>query len=238
MLSLKNFGEFHREASLLTAERGLIQAAVFGGPKSSLRGLVSPWHSGTAWLYSDPVKNTHKITDFSVEIWRSPLRENLVRTWAANLASELCLRSHGTADWTLIHAFLDGITISDEAECRRATLRFLWRFLIANGCQPDLSECALCGSTGKNNQNGVLYYTQAEDYLVCRSCIRPEQISFPVGSESRQYLQAVSSLAPAQARAMKISDETATELRNLLFFVTARLVGGPVHTLQAGISIL
>lgn len=238
VLSLNSFGESHREAVLLTADRGLIKAAVFGGPKSSLRGLVSPWHSGTAWIYSDPVKNSHKITDFSVDCWRTPLRENLVRTWAANLASELCLRSHGTADWTLINAFLDGITVSNEAECRIGTLRFLWRFLIANGTQPDLSECSLCGSTGQNSQNGVLYYTQHEDTLLCRACVRPGQMSFPVGTESRQYLEAVGSLPPAQVRAVQISDETTAELRNLLFFLTARLVGGPLHTIEAGAGIL
>jgi len=145
VLSLSSFGEGHREAHLLTRENGLVRAAVFGGAKSKLRALVSPYQSGTVWLYTDPVKKSTRITDFDVVSWRPGIRENLIRSWCAAFCSEVITRSHGIADWRLVNAYLDGIAVSDEDECRRGTLRFVWRILESAGLCPDLTLCTRCG---------------------------------------------------------------------------------------------
>lgn len=150
VLSVKNFGEGHRNAVLLLPETDhsckLMEAAVFGGPKSRLRGLVSPYQSGTVWIYSNPAKNSHKITDFKVSDYRAGLRENLTRLWCASFAAELAIHFKGNIGWDLFNFFLTGIASSSEAGCKTALLRFLWRTIIFSGLAPDTECCCRCGT--------------------------------------------------------------------------------------------
>jgi len=235
VLSLSTFGEGHREAQLLTADRGIVRAAVFGGAKSKLRSLVSPYQSGTIWLYTDPVKKSVKITDFDVTSFREGIREDLVRTWCAALCAEIIAKTHGHADWRLVNGFLDGIAVSGEDECRRGLLRFLWRTLGSGGVAPDVSGCARCGQKGENE---VLYYLPLEDACVCRDCARSEERRFPLSEAAVRYLMAIESLPPAEVRAIRLEAEDYAELRQFLFFLVHRMVDGPIKTLETGEGIL
>ena len=144
-MSLSAFGEANREAAVLTEERGLVRAAVFGGPKSRLRAAASPYHFGRMWFYTDPVKKTTKVTDFDVQKWREGIRESLVKTWCAALCAEVVLRSQGITDWRLVNGFLDGINLSADNACEPALIRFLWRVIAAAGLRVDVEACARCG---------------------------------------------------------------------------------------------
>lgn len=235
VLSLAAFGEGHREALLLTVDRGLVRAAVFGGAKSKLRALVSPWQTGKVWLYSDPVKKSVKITDFDVAFWRQGIRESLVRTWCASFCVELVARSHGNADWRLVNAFLDGIAVSDDNECRVALLRYMWRTLLAQGIAPDVLSCARCGTTGENR---VLYYSPLEEACVCDSCAKPGDRLFPLQPRSLAWLSAVEHLSPAAVRALELNDADLADLRRFLFFLANRMAGGLLKTLETSDGIL
>lgn len=109
ILSVKDFGEGHRNAVLLLPGEEhcsrILEAAVFGGPKSKMRGLVVPYQSGTVWLYSNPIKNSNKITDFKVTEYRIGLRDNLTRLWCAAFASELAVKLKGNIDWEILNFF-------------------------------------------------------------------------------------------------------------------------------------
>jgi len=245
VLSLSSFGEGHREALLLTEDNGLIRAAVFGGAKSKLRALVSPYQSGTIWLYSDPVKKSNKITDFDVSAYRQGIRENLVRTWSAALCTEIVTRSHGIADWRLVNAFLDGISISDENDCRRGLLRFLWRLLVAAGINPDIACCARCGEpigtagiSGGKDENGLVYYSPHEDACVCLRCARNEDRRFPLSVRSIAYLSAIEHERASLVRSIPLAESDYSELRQMLFFLVTRMIDGPLKTLETGEGIL
>ncbi|HPO01790.1 MAG: DNA repair protein RecO [Spirochaetales bacterium] len=240
VLSLSTFGEGHRDAKLLTEDRGIVQAAVFGGAKSKLKGLVNPWHTGTVWIYSDPVKNHHKITDFDVSEWRQGIRESLARTFAASVCTEIVTRSHGVADWTIVNAFLDGIAVSSDDECRRALNRFLWRILHSAGIAPDLSCCSRCGRgmSGENGESTVSYYSPHEEAVLCADCARPEERSVPLSIEARSWLLAVERLPPSRSRAWKCEPREETEIRRFLRFLVSRHFGGELKTLNAAEGIL
>ncbi len=238
VISLSTFGEGHREALLLTPDANLVHAAVFGGAKSKLKALVAPWHLGTAWLYSDPVKKTCKLTDFDVTRYRSGLRENLVRSWCASVCTEIVSRAHGTTDWKLVNAFLDGINVSAEDECRRGLLRFIWRLLVSAGINPDLSGCIRCGSTGANGRDAVLYYSPHEEGCICSACIKPGEQVFILEEDARRWLFTVEHGSPAQARYVVPDERIYGQLRALLFFLLSRMMGGPVKTLETGDGIL
>lgn len=243
VLSLSSFGEGHREAQLLVEDSGLIRAAVFGGAKSKLRALVSPWQTGTAWIYSDPVKKTNKITDFDVTSYRQGIREDLVRAWCASCCTEIVTRSHGIADWRLVNAFLDGISVSPEDECRLALLRFLWRVIIAAGLNPDIGACARCG---QSDENEVLYYLPHEDLVACANCLGKDPQwaqdraarKFPLSREAIVYLLTVERLSPAEARRLRPNEAAFAELRQFLFFLASRMMDGNLKTLESGEGIL
>lgn len=149
VLSLKTFGEGHRNALLLLPDTEhsckLVDAAVFGGPKSKLRSMVIPYHTGEVWIYSNPIKNSNKISDFKVSDYRIGLSDNLTRIWCAAFAAELAVKLKGNIDWQIINSFLTGIAVSSESECRTALLRFLWRVISLSGLAPDMEHCCRCG---------------------------------------------------------------------------------------------
>ncbi|MFZ4618160.1 MAG: hypothetical protein ACOYM2_18435, partial [Rectinemataceae bacterium] len=54
-LRMKEVPSGARVLTMMSAESGIIEAFIFGGPKSKLRSLASPWGAGRAFLYHDPV---------------------------------------------------------------------------------------------------------------------------------------------------------------------------------------
>ena len=149
MLSVSSFSSDHRNVSLLVPqEHGctIVPATLFGGARSKLRGMVSTYQSGQVWLYSNPIKNSNKITDFSVSAYRMELRESLARSWCAAVCSEITIKTCGTVNWQLVNAFLDGLCVSDDEGCGRGLLRFLWRLLQTAGVAPDIFHCGTCGA--------------------------------------------------------------------------------------------
>ena len=246
VLSVKDFGEGHRSALLLVPEAEhpcrVLEAAVFGGPKSKLRGLVVPYQSGTIWLYSNPVKNSNKITDFKVKEYRIGLRDNLTRLWCASFAAELALKLKGNIDWDILNFFLNGISISSEAQCRTALLRFLWRIIIYSGLAPDMELCGRCGkkntevhcNTENSFDGGNLFYLPHEDVCVCGACIQHHEPNIPLSKESVLYLFAIKNLVPKISRELPVSDNMYAELKHFLFFLTKSAAGGNFKTLESG----
>ncbi len=249
ILSVKDFGEGHRNAVLLLPGEEhcsrILEAAVFGGPKSKMRGLVVPYQSGTVWLYSNPIKNSNKITDFKVTEYRIGLRDNLTRLWCAAFASELAVKLKGNIDWEILNFFLTGISYSNEAECRTALLRFLWRVIIFSGIAPEVETCNRCGlhlsgkienlSFVKNNENEeVLFYIPNEDACVCKNCLQKGEPNFKLSSESLLYLFAVKNLIPKISRTLNISEKTYSELKHFLFYLIKSQTEGTFRTLESG----
>lgn len=244
MLSLADFGEAHRNARLLIPQDGqclLISAAVFGGPRSKLRGLVSLYQSGRVWCYTNPTKNTHKITDFSVSAYRMELRESLVRTWAAALCSELVLKMNGVVDWRTVNAFLDGLCISDDDGCRRGLLRFLWRMLDYSGVAPDITVCGRCGCPLSADKMGVpdfsIAYNPLDDELECSACTVLASAPFLLHSEALQYLSAITHTPAGYSRHLPLSSSAYGELKRLLFFLIEKMIGDTLKTVKTGVGI-
>ncbi len=264
ILSIRPAGEGHREAQLITPENGLFRAFVYGGSRSKLKSLVSPYHSGRIWLYTDTVRQTVKITDFDVVSFRPSIRENLYKTWAAALCAELVTKTWGgekgqfAGTFTLVRGFLDGLGRCDETDGRIGLLPFLWRYLSLLGLSPDPEMCVRCAETfpvsTQRNSAGIpaetapghtrtratvqLYYSPYEGAFVCPSCARHEDRQFPVSADARGYLCAVATMTPAEARRIPLSPETAAGVKNLLFLLVRKACGSKLKTLESGSGIL
>ena len=165
-------GEANRDVWLLSAEAGLLRAAVFGGPKSRLRSFTSPYHSGQIWLYHEPVKDTYKVCDFDVKSWRPGLRESYERAMAAGTVAEAILESQGGGEnWgkslSLAEAALDALSEADSSVCTRITLWFLWQWVNFLGIEPEIDHCQLCGKPAVSPD--VFYFSHGEG-MICQSC--------------------------------------------------------------------
>lgn len=237
ILSLRSFGEGHRSASfLLPSEHGctLSEASVFGGAKSKLKGSVIPYHSGRIWIYSNPVKNSRKVTDFEVTNYRAGLRDNLTRLWAAAFASEFTEKLKGNVDWLLINSFLNGLEVSSEQECRTAVLRFIWRLISYSGIAPDPACCIRCETKIKN----TAYFLPAEENFVCRHCLNAGEYFYPLSQEALKYLFSVLHLPPKVSRQTELSVQAFSELHVFLFALASNAAGSELKTLKTDIAIL
>jgi DNA repair protein RecO (recombination protein O) len=195
-------GESNREVSLLTAEQGIVRATVFGGPKSKLRAHASPYNSGRVWLYSNPVKDSVKLSDFDVHSWRPGLRELYERTMAAGAIADTILASHGGGgSWEtaiyLADTALDAIESANEELCSRILVHFLWQWAGFLGIQPLMENCADCGMAAAADNS--LWFDAREGNILCGDCAslhRNRENLLPLSPGCRRWLAVVSPLEP------------------------------------------
>ncbi|MDR3304137.1 MAG: DNA repair protein RecO C-terminal domain-containing protein [Treponema sp.] len=205
-LRVRPSGESNRDAWFLTSGEGVIRATVFGGPKSKLRAHISPFHTGTLWIYHDPSKDSRKVTDFDVRSWRPGLRERYERSMAASSLAETVLATQGGGgNWdtalALANNALDALDSADEACCTRIVIHFLWNWALFLGIGPDLDRCAACAC--EPSREGILWFSKREGVLLCPACAdaqkraaRDESL-VPVMPGARRWLATVEKLPPA-----------------------------------------
>ena len=218
ILNLKPTGENNSTVTLITPDKGIIYATLYGGPKSKMRSLVAQWHSGKIWLYDNPEKKQTKISDMEVLNYHQSFGENLLKMYAASLAAEIAIKTRcaGSPDhcFKLVSGFLDGMELCDEEQSRLGLIRFLWRYLALMGVQPEADE---------------------------DGAFAPEAVSYYNGSISSQavgYLTAISQLAPSKVRQLSVSKNTYCELKDFVFFLISINIGTELNTIKTGIGIL
>ena len=80
---------------MLTPDEGLVRAIAHGAntAKGKLRGSTVPFCSGRAYLYSNPAKQSIKITDMDATEFFSGIRGDLKKFYTASLWAELILKT-------------------------------------------------------------------------------------------------------------------------------------------------
>jgi DNA repair protein RecO (recombination protein O) len=249
ILSVKPMGEDNRLATILSPEKGVFTALVYGGRKGKLRSLISPYHSGKLWLYCDESKKSIKVSDFDVTEYRTGIRENLYKSCGAALCAELVIKTQSGIDndktWILTKGYLDGLHLASEIECKLGTLRFLWRFLDLMGLQADTEFCGFCGNpllsnSGTSPSNMILWYSITDNTFLCSDCIHSGENStlFKIHHQGLHYLHNINTASPAEVRRLTLSAETVQELHELLFYLISRFSETRLKSLEAGIGIL
>jgi len=229
ILRTRSSGETNRDVWLLTAEAGLMRATVFGGPKSKLRSYASPFHSGQAWVYHDPAKDSRKLSDFDVRSWRPGLREVYERAMAADAVAETVLASHGGGgNWgralSLTEAALDALAITDSEMCERIFLWFLWQWADFLGLRPEFDCCSVCGKPVP--PGALIKFSPREGGVVCAACRNEEQGGFvSAGSACRRWLDTVRPLAPVEISRYPIDENSFREARALTTAILAEALG-------------
>jgi len=140
----------YRIVSVLTAEHGLMDIFVFGGAKSSLRSLATPFVFGKIFIYSDNIKNYKKLNDIAISESFPGLRDSYARLWSAEVVAEFIMRTSacGGEYPAVLSDALEALRLLENAGDAAADLIlccFLWRMLSVMGLEPDLSGCFSCG---------------------------------------------------------------------------------------------
>lgn len=233
-----------RVLSLLSAEAGLVDAFVFGGPKSKLRSLASPWSAGRAFLYHDPVRDYLKLSDFEVERPFSGLRENLRKIMAANLLAELLLKtSGGGGDFERVLGLsldcLSGLEFLPEVKADYPLLLFIWRLVELIGLLPDREVCVLCDrriGPGESRR-----WLPREGGFACESCRPeegPEEEAPRLSAGALRWLARAEGLSSLEAASVGVDASSLAGLRRLCFGLAREAVEGPLESLASGLGIL
>jgi DNA repair protein RecO (recombination protein O) len=230
VLRMKNSGESNRNAWFLTAEDGIIQATVYGGPKSKLRAHVSPFNQGRLYIYFDQARFSRKVTDFDVRFWYPGLRELYERSSAASAIAGTVLASHGgggswEAAFTLTGNALNALDHAESSACISIFLHFLWNWTDILGLRPDINHCDSCNCVLSQDQ--AVWYSAAEGPL-CPSCAGQEGykrqgdalheadgIVF-LGPGARRWLSTVQELPPSQVSRYTLDKPSLRQVKNFL----------------------
>lgn len=245
-----------RIVGLMTAEAGLVDVFVFGGPKSKLRSLAAPYSAGRAFIYHDPVKDLSKLSDFDVREPFSGLREDLRKIWAAGLVAELLQKtSGGGGDYPLVLGLsLDTLRSLEALPSERAdypALLFIWRMLGITGLMPDPGSCASCGRELEPGASPV--YAEEAGGFLCPSCARamlsaeplghseaPEWTGrhYPLTAGALRWLQRSGEIPFIMAARTGLDAESLGGLKALVYQLARKAAEGPLASLQAGLDIL
>lgn len=250
ILNIAQTSQNNHSVTLITADKGIIWATLYGGPKSRMKSLVSQWNSGKIWLYENQEKNQIKITDFEVKNFHSTFTQNLFKMYAASLSAEIAIKSHCAGSneqfFKLISGFLDGMDLCNEEQSRLGLLRFLWRFLNLSGVQPDPAFCGDCGKSFLETSfenDSISYYNKIENHFLCNNCflnINEYEKSniIKTNISSIRYLSGINLLKPSESRKLQIDKNCYEQLRNIIFFLIEKNIGTKLNSIETGVGIL
>ncbi|MDR3147013.1 MAG: recombination protein O N-terminal domain-containing protein [Treponema sp.] len=230
VLKTRATGESNREAWFLCVDHGILRATVFGGPKSRLRAHVSPFHSGTLWIYRDPVRDSHKVSDFDVRSWRPGLRELYERAMAAELLADTILASHGGGGgWdsalALAGASLDALAEAGEAATGRICTQFLWNWAAFLGLRPDLD-----GPACEASPDGLLWFDRLEGGFTRSAPAGPGDRFLPLGPGARRWLLAVQEHTPQRILRITADPLSLSQARAVASALMAGILGRELPT--------
>lgn len=237
VISIKPSGENNYSVTFLTQKEGILYATLYGGPKSKLKSLVSPWNSGTAY-FSITNNHSYKISDFDVKTYHLSFRESLLKFWQASLAAEIIIKTKcgGSPEkcWALVNGFLDGLDFcSEDEQCTAGLLRFLWRYLNLLGLQLDTEFCCNCGE--KLTSYG--FYNSSENGFSCQVC-NQNKTSLLLDQKGLIYLNAISKLSPKEVRNTPLSSDSVSLLKQLLYYLIENATGSQLTCLKNAAGIL
>lgn len=244
VFSIKPLGENNFSVTLFSALEGISYATLYGGPKSRLKSLVSLWNTGTVYIYENPEKKQAKITDFDVKNYHESFSSSLFKTYAANLAAELAIKTRCAGSneecFKIVSGFLDGMELCDEEQSRLGLIRFLWRFIGLLGVRPETNLCSQCSCNLEKS-----YYNDIDNVFYCETCANELILSrkssgnfFPCGREATAYLEGVANLSPREARSLSVTKETYAELRQIMFRLLENSIGQKINSISTGVGIL
>ena len=231
-----------RIVTFLASDSGLVDAFVFGGPKSKLRSQAAPYHAGMAWIYRDPVKDLRKLSDFDARETYPTLRDNLRKIWAASYFAETVLRTDAAGGefreaFDLLRSGLSALDAGDEADVDYVCLQYGWRLLELMGLRPDPETCGQCGGLLTEIRRAA--FSRAQGAFRCDRCARdsgPEALAdeLALSGGALRYLAVSRDLPFRDALRIRPSEADLPVLKALVFHLVRAAAEGELRTLARG----
>lgn len=184
ILCVRDSGSGSRVLTVLTREEGILDVFLFGGEKSKLAALASPYVEGEVFIYSDPSRSYRSLTDFSPVRTNPGIRESLYRLLGAAVVAETMLGTHGAGGehekaFTLVGDMLTALSESTDEETPYRVFAYLWQLLDLTGFAPDTNSCPECGKMlipeeNQSRQDGPrrgAFRMPGFEGLVCTDCV-------------------------------------------------------------------
>lgn len=227
---------------MMTADDGLVSAIAYGAhsQKGKLRGLVVPFHRGVCYLYTNPVKDRSKITDFDVREYYPGIRESIDRFYAASLWAEVLLKSYAGGResgpvYELLVGALDVLgAAEDRSRVRRATAQFLWRYFRLLGSAPETDRCGSCGRELEPSE--PRWYRPYATGVICTDCAGGEAAQLAPGA--LRYLAATAERPFAEAVGVGLEGAALAQLAGFLHALAEGILEADLNTLRTGRGIL
>jgi DNA repair protein RecO (recombination protein O) len=244
---LRNYriGEMHKGAVLLTDRFGLLSAIAHGAysQKGKLRGVTNPFCDGLFYLYTNPARNSTKVTDVEITQFHHRLREDLNAFYAASLWAEIVVKSFGGGDdgEALYGLLKTALGRADKAagsgvgaEVGRVSLQFIWRYLAVIGVRPQLRVCAASGAGIEPDDPAA--YSRIHGGIVSQSYAEPDDV--PMSTGARRYLEHTQNLSLDDAVAVQLDSRSLADAKRALFALAQDTVESPLNTLKIGHGFL
>lgn len=229
-----------RVVTLLSAEEGLIDAFVFGGGKSKLRSLASPWHYGRAWIYRDTSKGFIKLNDFDPLLEHAGIRGSLSAIASASFVSEFIGATSALGgDWpdalrlslNVLASFDEAASKNDQSMLDRSVSLFILTALETMGLLPDTQECSACA--GLIRGDTVQSYSRRSGGFVCARCAETDMMLVPQGVMA--WLESARRRAFCQAVRIGLASEASAALRAIAIDLARKAADVPLRTLDSGL---
>lgn len=233
VLKTRRFGDFHKIVSMLSPERGIIDAVLHGAykGKSRLSSITDPFCISKFLIYHNPAKNTFKINGCELVFMNDRIKENLNAFYNASFFCEVILKTHASgADYAfsykLLHYCLTELN-NNKKKSLLITSFFLYNFLSNSGFIGDLLECSSCG---KSLENQDCYYSNEDSCFFCSNCKSAKQKR--LNSQVITFLS--NSLAFKLEKSLKIGLDKDVELiiRNILLEIFIKNIDITLNTLE------
>lgn len=168
VLNTENTGERDKLITLFSPSLGLIRVRVYGAQKSRKAAQIPLWSEGNFSLYSVPEKHQWSYKDSDIIAERHEILEDIDRTVAASLFSELVItsRSEDPYLYGLITGALDRLSVGEDH--RRVSISFIIKFLSFFGTLPGFDACPVCQKV--YHDDDILGYNDLEGTPSCSSC--------------------------------------------------------------------
>jgi len=232
---------------MLTPDEGLVRAIAHGAntAKGKLRGSTVPFCSGRAYLYSNPAKQSIKITDMDATEFFSGIRGDLKKFYTASLWAELILKTFasGGAEAGLFSLFRSALGELDRRPVSAADLisvQFIWRFLGLSGFRPNLEVCACSGEYLA--PDAAAYYSATEDGFCAESHASAEfdadEQMIRWSSGALAYLRHTTDLSFTEALRVAPPVDAVSPIKRVLYVIIQNLVEAPLNTIRTGSGII
>jgi DNA repair protein RecO (recombination protein O) len=231
-----------RVVTLLSADEGIVEAFVFGGGKSKLRSLASPWYFGKAWIYRDASRGLVKLTDFDAVREYPGIRADLPSIAAASFASEFMAATSALGgDWAdALSLCADFLSALDEASGRgepeataRALALFAMRALELMGLSPDGDECSACA--GALRRDTLHSYSRRTGGFLCARCAASENDAVALPAGALAWLEAAAARSFGDAVRVGLGRDALSALKACALDLARKAADAPLRTLDSGL---